>query len=66
MKNGITQLWEKEMKVKDLTKLLKRFQDAELLIDGKKILFEAYENQDGKLIFNIKFVEEKNEKSLDK
>lgn len=54
------------MKVKDLTKLLKRFQDAELLIDSKKILFEAYENQDGKLIFNIKFVEEKNEKSLDK
>ena len=47
------------MKVKELIRLLKQFKDAELNINNEAVVFEAYETNDGKLVFNIKFLNEK-------
>ena len=47
------------MKVKELIRLLKQFKDAELNINNESVVFEAYETNDGKLVFNIKLLNEK-------
>lgn len=47
------------MKVKELIRLLKQFKDAELNINNEPVVFEAYETSDGKLVFNIKLLNEK-------
>ena len=52
------------MIVFSLINFLKRFKKAEVLINNQPICFEAYQDQTGKLIVNLKVLD-KNEKSLD-
>ena len=53
------------MKVKELLKILKRFKEADFLINGQDFYFELYEDQTGRLVANLK-LPEKIEKTLDK
>ena len=52
------------MKVKELIKFLKRFSEADFLINGQDVHFEIYEDQSGRLVVDLK-LPKKNEKSLD-
>ena len=53
------------MKVKELMKLLKVFKNADILINNANIYFEAYEDQTGRMVVNLKTSLEKSEKNLD-
>ena len=52
------------MKVKELIKFLKRFSEADFLINGQDVHFEIYEDQTGRMVVSLN-LPEKNEKSLD-
>ena len=53
------------MKIKDLDKMKRDFNDANFLINGKPIEFKVYQDQDGRWFIDLQIVENKNEKSLD-
>lgn len=53
------------MQVKELIKLLRRFKNAELLIDDLPVSFELYQDQTEKFYVNLKFLKN-DRKSLDK
>lgn len=53
------------MRVKELIKLLRRFKNAELLIDDLPVSFELYQDQTEKFYVNLKFLKN-DRKSLDK
>ena len=53
------------MQVKELLKLLRRFKNAELLINDLPVSFELYQDQTEKFYVNLKILKN-DRKSLDK
>ena len=45
------------MKVKELIRVLRKFRNANILINNKNFAIEAYEDQIGKLNINIKILD---------